>query len=158
MYRVHRKVQYPRWYSWYRPWTPSEPQEITFGETTTNNKGEFDITFKALPDESSDKANLPVFQYEVTADITDVNGETRSTKTIVNVGYHALIALVDIDGKLDKSNKDYELAIETKNLNGEKVTAKGTITIHKLQAPDRVLRKRPWQVPDYAMISEKEFK
>ncbi len=158
VYRVHRKVQYPRWYSWYRPWTPSEPQEITFGETTTNNRGEFDITFKALPDESSDKANLPVFQYEVTADITDVNGETRSTKTIVNVGYHALIALVDVDGKLDKSNKYCELAIETKNLNGEFVPASGTIKIYKLQAPEFVLRSRPWQAPDYQSWSKEEFK
>ncbi len=55
VYRVHRKVEYPRWYFWYRPWFNSEPQEITHGETTTNEKGEFEITFKALPDNSVDK-------------------------------------------------------------------------------------------------------
>ena len=48
VYRVHRKVQYPRWYYWYRPWFNSEPQEITHGESITNEKGEFEITFKAL--------------------------------------------------------------------------------------------------------------
>src|SRR5690606_2058703 len=46
---VHRKVQYPRWYYWYRPAYYSESQEIIHGETTTNDKGEFEITFKALP-------------------------------------------------------------------------------------------------------------
>ena len=39
VYRVHRKVQYPRWYAWYRPWIHSEPQEITHGEGITNDKG-----------------------------------------------------------------------------------------------------------------------
>src|SRR5690606_18456373 len=76
IYRVSRKVQYPDWFYWYRPWFNSEPQEITHGESITNAKGEFKITFKALPDESVDKKSLPIFQYEVTADVTDVNGET----------------------------------------------------------------------------------
>lgn len=158
VYRVHRKVQYPRWYYWYRPAYISEPQEITHGEAITNNKGEFEITFKALPDTSVNKDNLPVFNYEVTADVTDLNGETRSTTTIVNVGYHALIATVSVDATLDKLNKEQKLNIDTKNLNGEFVPAQGTIKIYKLKAPDYVLRPRPWKAPDYQMLSETEFK
>ncbi|WP_417874605.1 alpha-2-macroglobulin family protein [Xanthomarina gelatinilytica] len=158
VYRVHRKVQYPRWYYWYRPAYISEPQEITHGETTTNDKGEFEITFKALPDTSVNKDNLPVFNYEVTADVTDLNGETRSATTIVNVGYHALIATVSADATLDKLKKEHTLNIDTKNLNGEFVPAQGTIKIYKLKAPDYVLRPRPWKAPDYQMLSETEFK
>lgn len=158
VYRVHRKVQYPRWYYWYRPWFTSEPQEITHGETTTNNKGEFDITFKAIPDESVDKSSLPIFNYEVTADVTDINGETRSATTIVNVGYHALTANITVDAKLDKTKKDHKLTIDTKNLNGEFVPATGTIKIYKLKAPNQVLRPRPWQAPDFQEFSEAEFK
>lgn len=158
VYRVHRKVQYPRWYYWYRPAYISEPQEITHGEAITNNKGEFEITFKALPDTSVNKDNLPVFNYEVTADVTDLNGETRSATTIVNVGYHALIATVSVDTTLDKLKKEHTLNIDTKNLNGEFVPAQGTIKIYKLKAPDYVLRPRPWKAPDYQMLSETEFK
>ncbi len=157
VYRVHRKVQYPRWYYWYRPWFTSEPQEITHGETTTNDKGEFEITFKALPDESVDKKSLPVFNYEITADVTDINGETRSATTVVNVGYHALIANISVDRKLDKTKKDHKLTIDTKNLNGEFVSAKGVIKIYKLKAPNKVLRPRPWNAPDYQEFSESEF-
>mgnify|MGYP003636775729 CR=1 FL=1 len=158
VYRVHRKVQYPRWYYWYRPWFNSEPQEITHGESITNEKGEFEIIFKALPDESVDKSSLPIFNYEITADVTDLNGETRSTTTIVNVGYHALTANISVDAKLDKTQKDHKLTIDTKNLNGEFVPAKGTIKIYKLVAPNSVLRQRPWNAPDYQMLSESEFK
>ncbi|MCK0108757.1 MG2 domain-containing protein [Flavobacteriaceae bacterium S0825] len=158
VYRVHRKVQYPRWYFWHRPWFNSEPQEITHGETITNEKGEFEITFKAQPDESVDKSSLPIFNYEIIADVTDLNGETRSATTIVNVGYHALTANISVDAKLDKTQKEHKLTIDTKNLNGEFAPAKGSIKIYKLIAPKSVLRQRPWKAPDYQMLSESEFK
>lgn len=159
VYRVKRNVQYPRWYYWYNRYAyTSEAQEITKGETTTDAKGNYEITFKAIPDESVDKANLPVFNYEVSADVTDINGETRSTTTIVKVGYHALTATVTIDATLDKGNKKQTLAIDTKNLNGEFVPANGTIKLYKLLAPDYVLRPRPWTAPDYYNYSESEFK
>ncbi|WP_452232518.1 alpha-2-macroglobulin family protein [Lacinutrix sp. MEBiC02595] len=158
VYRVHRKVQYPRWYYWYRPYFSSEPQEIKHGESKTNDKGEFEITFKAQPDQSADNNSLPIFHYEVTADITDLNGETRSATTTVNVGYHALLANLSIADKLEKSNKNHTLKIDTKNLNGEFVPAKGSIKIYKLEAPKQVLRPRPWTAPDYQDITESEFK
>ncbi|MCP4054010.1 MAG: alpha-2-macroglobulin, partial [Mesoflavibacter sp.] len=157
-YTVKRKVQYPTWWYWRRPYFNNEAQEITHGETTTNNKGEFDITFKAIPDQSVDQKSQPVFNYEVTADVTDINGETRSTTTIVNVGYHALTATISVKSKLDKSSKDHTIQIDTKNLNGEFVPAKGTIKIYKLKAPNQVLRHRPWDAPDYHNLSETEFK
>ncbi|GAA4887711.1 alpha-2-macroglobulin family protein [Flaviramulus aquimarinus] len=158
VYRVHRKVQYPRWSFWHRPWINSAPQEITHGETMTNDKGEFEITFKAIPDNSVDKTNSPIFNYEIIADVTDLNGETRSTTTIVYVGYHALIANMSIDGILDKSKKTHAITIDTKNLNGEFVPAKGTIKIYKLQTPNSVLRPRPWSAPDYQDFFEEDFK
>ncbi|MFG6685626.1 alpha-2-macroglobulin [Mariniflexile sp. HNIBRBA6329] len=158
VYRVHRKVEYPRWYFWYRPWFNSEPQEIIHGETITDASGNFEITFKALPDNSVDKSSLPIFHYEVVADVTDLNGETRSATTIVNVGYHVLVANMGLENKLDKSNKDHKITIETKNLNGEFVPATGVVKIYKLQAPNAVLRNRPWTAPDYQDFSEEDFK
>jgi uncharacterized protein YfaS (alpha-2-macroglobulin family) len=158
VYRVHRNVQYPRWYYWYRPYFNSEPQEITHGETTTDADGNFEIKFKALPDNSVDKASLPTFSYEITADITDINGETRSATTTVNVGYHALNASIIVTPTLDKDLKTHQIGIDTRNLNGEPIDAKGTLKIYKLKAPKTVLRPRPWQAPDYQEFSETEFK
>nr|WP_321224978.1 carboxypeptidase-like regulatory domain-containing protein [uncultured Psychroserpens sp.] len=158
VYRVHRKVQYPRWYYWYRPYFNSEPQEITHGETTTDADGKFEIDFKAIPDVTQDKSALPTFSYEVTADITDINGETRSATTTVNVGYHALTAQISIANQLDKNDKNQTISINTRNLNGEFVPAKGNIKIYKLKAPNSVLRPRPWAAPDYQEFTEAEFK
>ncbi|WP_411768660.1 alpha-2-macroglobulin family protein [Winogradskyella sp. A3E31] len=158
VYRVKRIVRMPRWYYWRSPYFNSAPQEITYGETVTNAKGEFDIQFKALPDDTVNKENLPVFEYEVTADVTDINGETRSATQIVRVGYHALTATIEAPQQFNKSTKELDISIDTKNLNGEYVPASGTLKIYKLQAPETVLRPRPWNAPDYQSLTEQEFK
>ena len=158
VYRVRRKVEYPRWFYWYRPWFNSEPLEIIHGETATDASGNFQITFRAIPDKSVDKNSLPIFKYEVTADVTDLNGETRSANTIINVGYHALVANMSLDKTLNKSKKDHIVNIETTNLNGEFVAARGTLKVFKLKAPENVLRERPWPAPDYKMLSKAAFK
>lgn len=158
-YRVHRKVQYPKWFYGYRPIFPAtQAQEIAHGETTADAHGNFIISFKAIPDKSVDAANLPIFMYEVIADITDANGETRSAVTEIKVGYHALIAEIKIASEIDKNKADNAITVETKNLNNEIVFAKGNLKIYKLQAPKNVLRARPWNAPDYQEISEEIFK
>ncbi|PHR74183.1 MAG: alpha-2-macroglobulin [Lutibacter sp.] len=158
-YRVVRTANYPRWFSWYRPsYYQSEEMEITNGESVTDADGNYEITFKAIPDLKVSKDSQPTFNYKVFADVTDINGETRSTETNVKVGYHALTANVSIDAKIDKTSKDNKLTITTNNLNSEFVPTKGTIKIYKLVAPENPLRKRPWSAPDYQDFTETEFK
>ncbi|WNW02956.1 MG2 domain-containing protein [Tenacibaculum sp. HL-MS23] len=158
VYRVHRKVQYPNWWYWRRPNSSSEAQEITHGESTTDAAGNFSIKFKALPDENVSKIDLPIFNYEITADVTDINGETRSATTIVKVGYHALTASLHINPIIDKEDKQHTIKVNTENLNNEFAAANGTVKIYKLQAPKNPLRKRPWNTPDYQDIPEDEFR
>ncbi len=159
VYRVKRNVQYPKWWYWYRPYQPmSEAQEITHGETKTNAKGAFVIPFLAKPDTSINKKDKPVFSYEITADITDINGETRSTTTVVKIGYHAQTLDITVDDNIDKGTKKKILKIESKNLNGEFVATKGLLKIYKINAPKNVVRNRPWSIPDYQEIPQNEFK
>lgn len=149
VYTVKRLVQYPNWYYWRWPYNPSEPQEIKYGETTTDVEGNYEITFKAHPDASVSKEDLPVFNYEVTADVTDLNGETKSTTTIVRIGYHSLTASVSVAENIDKDKKDTNFTVNTNNLNGQFVPTKGDLKIYKLVAPEHVKRSRSWTAPDY---------
>ncbi len=158
VYSVSRVVSFPRWYSWYRPYFPSNPQEIAHGETITDASGRYQIDFEAIPDNSISRTNLPTFSYEVTADVTDLNGETHSTTTIVRVGYHTMTATLYVPNGIDKDQNDNSFTISTANLNGQFVPAQGTLKVYKLQAPESVLRPRPWPAPDYAGFTKEEFK
>ena len=157
-YRVYRTAQYPKWYWFYSPPISSESQEITNGETTTDAEGNFKIIFKALPDLKVSPSTQPTFNYKVIAEVTDINGETRSTETIVNVGYHALTASITAAQKIDRDLKEHIINVSTTNLNGEFVATKGNLKIFKLKAPLNVLRPRPWEAPDYQNFSEEEFR
>tara|TARA_R110002073_G_scaffold40547_5_gene115151 strand:+ start:283180 stop:289320 length:6141 start_codon:yes stop_codon:yes gene_type:complete len=157
VYRVVRTAQYPKWYWYYRPSISSDEQEITHGESSTDALGNFNITFKALPDLKVSKESQPTFNYRVFADVTDINGETRSAETLVNVGYHALDVSLSIADKLDKTKKAHSIGVTTNNLNGQFVPTTGTLKIYKLKAPQQVLRKRPWAAPDYPGFSKETF-
>jgi hypothetical protein len=156
-YRVHRTAQYPKWYWYYRPQITSESQEITHGKTTTDADGNFKVVFKAIPDLSINPSTQPTFTYKVFADVTDINGETRSAETTVKVGYHALDIGISVADRLDKLKKKHTLTVTTTNLNGEFIPTQGTIKIYKLTPPPHVLRKRPWKAPDYQEFSKETF-
>ncbi len=119
VYRVLRKTQFPSWYSWRRPYFSSESREITNGEVVTDSSGDFSIKFKAIPDKSTSEENLPIFTYQITADVTDINGETRSATTTVKVGYHSLLASISMDSNIDKNQQKTIINIETNNLNNQ---------------------------------------
>jgi len=158
VYRVVRTAQYPKWFGWYaRNMYQSQQLEITIGETITDDEGNYKIEFVAVPDLKIAAKNLPTFNYQITADVTDINGETRSTSTIVKVGYHTLEANITLNAKIDK-NEANKISISTTNLNGEFVPTVGVLKIYKLKAPLIPLRKRPWKAPDYQLIEESNFK
>lgn len=159
-YTVKRNVYYPRWYYWRHGNSRynSNNTIIAHGTTSTDASGVYTVPFVALPDSHASKENLPTFSYEVTAEVTDINGETHSATTYIKIGYHLITASITILPVLDKTNKAHKLSISTINLNGQAVPTKGSIKIYKLQAPSRVLRPRPWAAPDYAHFTPEEFK
>ncbi|MBK7433530.1 MAG: alpha-2-macroglobulin [Chitinophagaceae bacterium] len=158
-FRVVRKVRYPVWWGWgyYRNnFGSTEETEITNGEAITDAKGEFTIRFKALPDESVDKSSQPVFHYEVSADITDINGETRSGSSSVAVAYQAL--QLHIDG-MDELPADSlkNLVIRSTNLNDIHEKTRVKVMMQKLVEPNRIFRKRFWEMPDQFVMSRDEY-
>ena len=160
-YRVVREVQYPwwGWWSWYRPMpNRGESQEIAVGSTTTDANGNFDITFLALPDKSVDRKDNPEFIYTLYADVVDITGETRSASKQLRLAYLGLKAELAIAETIDKSANPFIIKLSTKNLDGQAKPAKGTLSIKRLEAPQRQYIGRYWQRPDRYVINEKDFK
>ena len=156
---VYRVVREPRFlYPWlFWRWLPrTAPMEITHGEATTDKEGKFSVTFKAIPDLSLDKKLNPMFDYRVYADVTDKNGETRSTQQVVSAGYSSLVLKVAVGEKLTPDSLK-KLSIRTENLAGVYQPSTLTVSIAPLVAEKRLIRERYWQEPDQFVLSKEEF-
>jgi uncharacterized protein YfaS (alpha-2-macroglobulin family) len=159
-YRVVRQTIMPLWYGRFGKmiWPPYGEQEveIAHGELTTDAKGEFHIQFKAIPDSKVAKKDQPTFYYKVYADVTDIAGETRSGNTEVAVAYQALKLNMNMPAKLHTDSLK-SIHISSTNLNNLFEKATVTVSIHKLNTPDRVYRKRLWHEPDQFVFSQAEY-
>ena len=157
-YTVKREVRYPGWYYWSRPYRSGQSsQEVAQGELFTDDQGNYQITFKAIPDLSVEREDFPVFNYSIEADVTDVNGETRSASTRVKVGYHEYESNLILPTAFNPDLQNQTIPIRVNNLNGEPVDANVKIRFYSLKEQNRVLRKRPWKAPDYQTIPYEEF-
>ena len=158
-YRVVRQPRFP--YPWrYGRWgmPRASSQEIAHGEIKTDAEGNFTIQFVAIPDKSVKKELDPVFDYQVTADITDINGETRTGETTVPVGYKALNLSISLPlGNPLLADSLKNIFIKTENLSGEFEPSKVDVVIYKLKSPDRLIRERYWEQPDQFVMDKETY-
>ncbi|MBK7427008.1 MAG: hypothetical protein IPI60_08265 [Saprospiraceae bacterium] len=77
-YRVVRRIRYPYvpwWY--YRGFFPESPEsQIAVGTANTDENGAFEIEFTAATPSNRSNNLIPVYTFEVIADVTDGAGET----------------------------------------------------------------------------------
>ncbi|MBL7787921.1 MAG: alpha-2-macroglobulin [Chitinophagales bacterium] len=155
-YRVIRKASFPFWWCWWRPLPTVPDVEITNGKTTTDANGNFNITFQAIPDSKANPKDKPQYNYEIIADVTDLNGETQSTQTTVAVSYTVLLIQLAVPTNIDKSDS-HQYALSTTNLSGQDLATKVEVSISELEQPKSVLRSRLWERPDQFVMTEKEY-
>ena len=159
----YRIIRTPKWRGW-RFWNfNAQPTEIKNGTTKTDEQGKFKINFKALPDLSMPKNEFTYFSYKIIADITDINGETQSTSTYIQIGYRALQISIPVPEIINKDiaefEKDakFEYNINTQNLNGEFIPAQGEIKIYQQKDNPTLLRNRLWAAPDKQIYTKEEW-
>lgn len=160
-YRVVRNTSFAPWFYDYAgergmsDFFRSTEMEITNGVTKTNDTGVFFVDFKAIPDLSLQNWS-PIYNYTIYADVTDINGETHSSETVVKVSTQSLILNVDIPDKINKEEKK-KYAITVTNLMGEPEEVYGELEILKMDEPDKILRSRLWAKPDKFAMKKDEF-
>lgn len=156
-YRVFRQEVFTFW-PWYRtiPANRGQREEITFGDATTDAEGKFNFTFNAKPASEKKKDEKRVYSYSIEVSVTDINGETQSTSSIVKVGDTRMVLNVNIGSKTNVEQlKSFQ--VDVKNLNDEKLDGKGHLEIHSLNAPKEVLRRQKFET-DYNLYTKEEFK
>ena len=159
-YRIKRS---PRWSGWWSYYYDSQETEIAHGNCTSNEKGVYEFDFQAVPDKSYTESPFLSFNYSISIDVTDINGETQSTAGSIRVGYRALTVGWVFEEGVDKrkfiGSKDFsKIKIITNNLNGEFVPAKGKIKIYELIEPTTILKHRYWNVPDKFLFEKEVWK
>ncbi len=157
-YRVVRKVFYPYpWCVWY--WRPpdSPEMEILNEVTTTNEKGEFQVTFRAVPDLSIPQKNLPAFNFTVYAGVTDINGENQRASESISIGYTALKIAMYVPDELNKDKGKYTFDMATSTLSGDFVPAAGEIAFYRLKETPRVFRRKLWPTPDKSTMNKEDY-
>lgn len=113
-------------------------EQIDEGSVTTNADGTFTVTFQApLNDTKSTPFNINLYNFEVTATVTDLNGETQTGNYNLAIGDVSMILSTNIP-KLYNKNSDQEITISAQNLNGADIAANGTYTIYSLQPNDSI--------------------
>jgi len=156
-YNVTRTARIPEWYfSWKSSWPRGTETVISNGTLVTDSAGNFSITFDAVPDEKLPKESNPVFNFRINADVTDINGETRSGEINVSAGYQALFLETDVKENINSEDWNSVL-IQSRNMAGNFEGAKGTISMHKLAQPEKIFRKRLWEMPDRHTMTKEEF-
>ncbi len=143
-------------YWWDRPIIISEDKQISFGKFQVNDAGEFEIQFKALPDEQIRKEQHPVFLYKINMEVTDLNGETQQAETSIRLAYTDLKLVTNIKDAVDKESNGF-IELSASNMNGVKQDVNVLISVFKLEAPKRIFKKRSWQRPDYFTTDRESF-
>lgn len=146
---------YP-WIFWRTQMPAASSQPIINGEIMTDADGKFEISFIAKPDASVDKATDPVFDFDIDATITDINGETRDGSTLVSIGYKSLKLNLSVPSAAEIKSFD-SVKVSTQNLSGAKVAAKVNLNVYPLKMPAKVYRSRYWQRPDQFVMDKADY-
>ncbi len=156
-FRVTRQAHFPyEWDSWRILPFFSQPLEVANGLLRTAEDGTFSVEFAAVDDPTIPADQKTIFTFTVAVDVTDVGGETHSAQTAVQVGRVALAVELNLPEEINRE-KAPEIAIDSKNLNGEFEPASGEIVIYPLKDPGRILRERLWERPDLFLMDQTTY-
>ena len=156
-YRVVRRLIQPRypWIKWsYFP-TQSEV-EISTGNTTTDEKGEFELKFTASPSHSIGKNAYHNYSFQVIADVVDISGESQRGIREINISKQALKINTSLKPVVNAQRFD-TIHLSTENLSGTFQPSSGTVSLSKLQPQKPLLRKRYWSEPTKKIIPKSEY-
>ena len=156
-YVIKRTLSLPYWRAWYYRIAPiaSSSTIIAEGTVVTDKDGNFKVDFTPQKDAAQHVEGLN-YNFEISADITDANGETRSATKQISIGATAINLIATIPSAIDIDAKN-EVSIQTSNAEGESIPANGTITIFKLKSPTKVKVRRLWEAPTDPLLSASEF-
>lgn len=151
-FHVTRKAPILPWFYRYK----SADVEINQGEVQSNNKGEFEISFNAIPDHNISKNENIIYYYNLHVEVTDINGETQSEDKLLKIGYNGFDILTNAPQVIE-TKKFKSITINFKNSDDQNVKTNGNIQIHKLEIPEKSYLKKYWDLCDTSLYNKEEY-
>jgi TonB-dependent SusC/RagA subfamily outer membrane receptor len=155
-YTIQRRSRYIEPWLRRRPYPSIPSREIAHGEIKTDAQGKFIISFKALADDIIDRTGNPVFDFVISAAVTDISGETRTSDMQLSIGFAAL-QLKIMAPEVTETDSLKKIQVSTTNMSGQPEPSLVNLKIYSLQAPGHFVRKRLWARPDQFVMNKKEF-
>ncbi|MBP5683095.1 MAG: hypothetical protein J6X05_07640 [Bacteroidales bacterium] len=145
------KVRYevtriPEWRGWWFWNNRTSETVIETGETTTDDDGNFSISFTAKPDVNAKNDAYLVYNYRTTVHVTDVSGETRDASRIVSAGYRSMFISTSLPTGfqvMEKTKLD-SIKIYSESVNGSPINANLSVKISRLQNFDKPRMAKHW--------------
>lgn len=140
-WRVTREPVTPPWWGWcgfrFRGHRNGggESQTIASGLAKVDENGKFRIQFLPRADDRSQQGQDAVYRFQVSADVTDPGGETRSASRDYRLGAAAVQATIETGVPFFQENGGGSLTFRRTNLDGEPRKGKGTWRIVALVSP-----------------------
>ncbi len=157
-YRVTRGLERPYWwYRWYGDYSGSEETEISSGTSRTDAEGSFVVPFRAKAEADGEPSPYDIFVFTVYAEVTDLNGETRTQEERVRIGRTRLKAGIEVESLWSTLDDSPKIEVSTTNLNGDFSPATGTLSIYPLQGPKHPKRERKWDEAEFPSLDRETF-
>jgi hypothetical protein len=137
-WRVTREPVYPSYWDWFG-WPRGQSQTIATGTATLDEAGRFSVHFTPEADERDSSQRELSYRYQVTADVTDEGGETRSASRSLRLGWVSLEAKVAMDGGFFLERGDNRLNLSRADLNGAPRAGAASWTLAPLRQPETAL-------------------
>ena len=138
-FTVTRKTTFPcRFWDW-NPHYVSD-KTISTGENVTSTDGTFNIDFQLEPSSDVQVINTPRYNYEVTVEATNKQGETQSGTFTISATYNKYFILVSNDNTTIEIKDFKNLDVTACNINGKPISTRIEYKIFKINDIDRYER------------------
>ena len=149
-YTVTRSLMHRCWW-WYPVLSNTE---VATGEVATSDDGTFVIPFVPMPDSTVELSVHPSFQYTVSVDVTDINGESHPASTTFRIGYRN--SFIRLEDTINDGRTLAGLQAELIDINGNRLPGSVDIRIERLQQPDKPLLSLPYTLPEIHHTMDRE--
>lgn len=152
--KVQRKLNIPYWKYYYGSYYNSNTTLITEIEETTDDEGNFEISFFSETPEGANETDA--FTYSITGTITDITGETHEVSQTLTLSNNPYKIVSNLPAEREKSELN-KVQLEVTNLYGKfQEGIKGSYIIYH-EEPQGKLEARIWAEAEYSEINQKDY-